>query len=103
MKYIFISEEHEDFVTLGWKLKGCSGMDPLSGMAVAHDCMEHFPKVGQADGVAEEFMALGAALWIRGDTGYWANNYHTPGANIGADARDIFSHIIHENYSFNAP
>ena len=44
MKYEFIAEEHEEFGMLGWKLKDCPGMGPLTGITVAHDILEHFSR-----------------------------------------------------------
>ena len=50
-------------------------------------------------------MALGASLWIRGDTGYFQKNgnIHPPSVHIATDIPNIFSHILDEGYSFPPP
>lgn len=80
----FKKAEHEDFGTYGWLLEGApSTYVPLSGMGIAHDVLEHL--VGDTGTIEEELMALGAALYIRGDGGYWNKSYHSPGVHIGSD------------------
>jgi len=59
-RYTFEVAEHEEYGSLGFKPSWYPKGDPLGGMAVAHDILEHFPK---DDGSAEgEYMALGASL-----------------------------------------
>ncbi len=99
MKFIFECAEHEEFGSLGWKLKGASGMDPLGGMAVAHDCLEHFTA---EDGVHHEFMALGASLFVRGPYYYSRKGRYesNPGVHIASDLPGILHHVQNEGYSF---
>mgnify|MGYP001599717771 CR=1 FL=1 len=79
--YTFEVAEHEEFRTLGFKPSWYPKGDPLGGIGVAHDILEHFPK---DDGSAEgEYMALGASLWIRGHAGYYQNG--TAAENIASD------------------
>lgn len=66
---------HEEYGSLGFRPKWMPNADPLSGVAVAHDALEHFP---DDDGSTEaELMALGASMYIRGDgTGYYGRTGH---------------------------
>jgi hypothetical protein len=83
--YRFTVAEHEEFGGLGFKPSWYPHGDPLGGMAVAHDILEHFPN---DDGGAEgEFLALGAALYIRGDTGYFqrSGNVNEAKVHIASD------------------
>lgn len=61
-------------------------------MAVAHDILEHFPGGGEAP--HDEFMALGAGVFVRGIPGYFQNQ--TPADNLCSDFPEIFSHIHYE-------
>ncbi len=79
--YTFTVAEHREFGTLGFKPSWYPQGDPLGGMVVAHDILEHFPK---DDGSAEgEYQALGAALYLRGTGGYGWNG--TAEENIASD------------------
>jgi hypothetical protein len=83
--YRFTVAEHEEFGSLGFKPSWYPHGDPLGGMAVAHDILEHFPN---DDGGAEgEFLALGAALYIRGETGYFQRhgNVNPPEVHLSAE------------------
>jgi hypothetical protein len=93
MRFTFIAEEHEEFGLPGWRQKGQPGFDPLMGMAVAHDALEHF-RDGD-DSIEDELQALGAALYIRGNGGYWMNA--TPGVHIGSDLPEIIGHHVFED------
>ena len=55
--------EHEDFGGMGWKPDWQPDFDPLGGMAVAHDIMEHFPD--DDGGLAGELQAFGAMYLVR--------------------------------------
>lgn len=84
-RYKFTVAEHADYGTLGFKPSWYPAGDPLGGMAVAHDILEHFPK---DDGSAEgEYQALGAALWIRGESGYFQRqgNVNSPEVHLASD------------------
>lgn len=83
---------------LGWRLKSRPGYDPLQGMAVAHDVLEHFPD--STDSIADEFQALGASLWLRGETGYDRRGGDFPAGNLAAEFLDIFIHRESEGYAF---
>jgi hypothetical protein len=62
--YIFVCAKHEEYGSLGWKLKGKPHFEPFGGLTVAHDILEHFPSDdGTAGGECE---ALGASFHVRG-------------------------------------
>jgi hypothetical protein len=95
----FVCEENENFGMNGWRQADKPHFDPLMGLTVAHDILEHFPNGTESP--ADEFQALGAAYFIRGETGYMQRNgnINPPAKHIASDFPDIFQHIIHENMS----
>lgn len=100
----FLYQIHEEYGSPGWLQKAMPGYDPLGGMAVAHDCLEHFP--GGTDAAHDEFQALGASLFIRGESDYYAQKRQgnsNPGSNVGSDIPEVIRHIIHEGTAFNDP
>lgn len=60
----FVCEEHQDYGILGWREIDKDHFEPLAGIAVAHDCLEHFPDDGPA--IEHEIQAFGAMLHVRG-------------------------------------
>lgn len=68
--YTFRVEENDEYGFTGLILEEApSSYYPLTGMGIAHDILEHFPK---DEGTEEdELLALGAALYIRGNGNYW--------------------------------
>ncbi len=60
----FVCEEHEEYGSLGWREKDKPHFAPFQGLAVAHDCLEHFPDDGPE--IEHEMQALGAGLHVRG-------------------------------------
>jgi len=90
--YEFVCETHEDYGSLGWRLKKFSGFDPLDGMAVAHDCLEHFPDLDTS--LDAEFMALGAAMLIRGETGYDRRGGDAHINNIVSEYPNLFGYFM---------
>ena len=55
----------------GWIPNWLPNADPVVGVIAAHDILEHLPK-GDC-GAEDEFMALGACYYIRGETGYFTH------------------------------
>lgn len=98
MKHVFVCEEHKEFGGLGWRLESQPDFDPLSGMAVAHDILEHFPNGDESP--SDEFQALGASLLIRGEGGFFV--FSSPGENIGADLPEIMRHVVHKNMGLSS-
>ena len=68
----FAFAEHEEHGTKGWKPDWIPGGEPLTGIGVAHDVMEHW--TNQSGSWNDELVALGAALFVRGDGGWFAAN-----------------------------
>lgn len=95
--YVFECAEHEDFGTLGWRLKGNSNADPLQGMAVAHDILEHAPNGDM--GVEDELMALGASFYVR----KYTTNMHSLGANVASDIPEVLRHAKYEGMGLRDP
>lgn len=65
----FVCEEHEDHGENGWKPVWMPNADPLWGMAIPHDMLEH-PAKCIGNPFEDELMAHGAIYWLRGET-YW--------------------------------
>ena len=95
--WVFECAEHSDFGTNGWKLKGQTNADPLQGMAVAHDILEHAPNGDM--GVEDEMIALGASLYVREFT----TNMHSLGANCSPDVREVLAHAWYEDFGLRDP
>lgn len=64
----FTCKMHADHGTLGWVMNTMPHFDPVPGMAVAHDCLEHLTRRVGFEG---EMEAFGVALFIRHGGGYW--------------------------------
>ena len=98
---LFDCKTHEDYDSLGWVMCKKSYFDPAQGRQVAHDLLEEFPR-GQ-DQPHDEFMALGAAIWGRGQGGYF--QYRSAAYNIAGDFTFAIGHAFNEDgyYLRNAP
>lgn len=79
--YVFECAEHEEFGSNGWKLLGSRNADPLGGMAVAHDILEHEPNGDM--GVEDELKALGASIYVR----------QSLGVNTGTVLPEVLGHV----------
>lgn len=66
-----------------------SDFNYLDGMGVAHDLLEHFPS--DKGTIEDEFMALGAMLYVRGDD-YFAQkgNRYSALENMASDFPNLF-------------
>ena len=80
---------------LGLRPSNIPGFDPVPPPMVVHDLLEHFP--GEAFDGHAEFLAQGAAIWLRHEGGYWSfkgGDMHS----IAADAfLMLFHYIINKN------
>lgn len=109
MKVKFICEKHEETGEKGWRKADEPGFDPLGGMGVAHDVLEHF--ADSTDSPADEFQALGASFFVRREHYYhykypYASFGRTvcPGENVASgDLVEIANHIIHERMPLAEP
>ncbi len=99
----FMIEKHEDSGTIGVRPIDMPHADPLSGMAAAHDMLEHFPS--DDGGIEDEFQALGAAVYVRGIPGYFAQRArgHDAAENIGSEFPELFRHWAHEGFCMRRP
>jgi len=90
----FVVEEHEEQGNIGMRPLDMPNADPLSGMAVAHDLLEHFPNDNGS--VEHEFMALGALLYVRGEDYFSINgSYNTdPAVHIASDFVEQYYYLI---------
>jgi hypothetical protein len=95
-QYTFTVEEHEEYGVLGFTPTWYPAGEPLGGVAVAHDILEHFP--GDDGSPEGEYQALGACLYIRGDE-YFHRLGKTSSAaeNIAADLPLIWETLRHRD------
>ncbi len=63
MKYPLMIERHPEYDNIGFKLIGREWADPVEGLGLAHDVLEHARK--DTGTIEEEFSALGASLYVR--------------------------------------
>jgi hypothetical protein len=90
----FTLETHEEYGEIGLRPSNEPNADPLGGMSTAHDMLEHMP--GADFGVADELIAFGAILYVRGKTGWWAHQGRyicDPVDNMVAEMPEILRHI----------
>lgn len=84
----FVAAMHEEFGNLGlaptWMSDG--QRDPLTGMGVAHDILEH----GSRD--VCEWQGLGGAVYVRAGTGYFASRRGNPDPadNLSAEFTNLY-------------
>lgn len=92
MRYTFTCAEHEEYGHLGWKLSNMPAFDPLGGMGVAHDVLEH--RRGD-DSTTGELMALGVSMHVRGSDYYaMKGRIHTrPSYHMSGEIGALFCHI----------
>lgn len=100
----FVCERHDEWGTLGWRPEFMPG-DPYPAMAVAHDVLEHLP--GDDGGAEAEFSALGAAVYVRGETGWFYStfpgNVNSAEQHISSDFRDIMQRVRSGEQTLRAP
>ena len=99
----FKLDEHEEYGTLGFKPIDMPHADPLQGMAVVHDVLEHFPN--DDGGVEAELMALGAMFRVRGEAFFAARGCadFDPAEHCAADFGELRHHIEAEGFSLIKP
>lgn len=105
MTYTFNCAMHKEFGTLGWQGDMLDVFEPVEGMGVAHDILEHgYHK--QANMAFEELMALGATQYTRANGLYWykenpmqnRRGKHPFVHNVGSDLYSIMRYYLeHHN------
>lgn len=77
-----VYEENQDTGLQGLVIpKHRDWMDPTNGLGIAHDIFEHSPN--DSGTVEEEFMALGAMIFVREGNGYFSQYGNSCGQAIG--------------------
>jgi hypothetical protein len=66
----FVCKEHREAGYSGWRPSWMPHFDPMEGVGVAHDTLEHL--VSDDGTVEAEFKAFGGILWLRGGSGWFA-------------------------------
>lgn len=100
----FTIEEHEDYGEIGFRPSDMPNADPLGGMAIPHDLLEHGPD--DDGGVEAELRALGACYWLRHESGFTEyRNRHYRGAAeaLGGDFPELFRHTANEGFDLGDP
>ena len=97
----FVVEEHEEYGMNGLRPVDCPTFDPLTGMAVAHDMLEHPP--GDTGEVSEELMAFGASLVTRYLGGYWSHQTGNVEENWDSDVSNILQYVENKGNALQAP
>ena len=70
LTYSFDHKEWDEVGGMGWLIHGApKQFNPVSGMGVAHDILEHHKD--DTGELHNELMAFGAMYRVRGETGYW--------------------------------
>jgi len=96
MRYQFTVREDEEFGGQGLKLNGLDWISPTSGMGAAHDMLEHFP--GDNGTMEEEMMALGAMLFVRGETyNGMIGGLYSVAENMASDFRNFNDYFQADN------
>jgi hypothetical protein len=90
-RFVFSCAEHEDYGIKGWRPDWFPGADPVVGMGVAHDCLEH--RASKTGPLNEEMMALGAMMFIRGGGGYFSWKAETANQWWQNGAADFEDHV----------
>lgn len=81
----FTVKEHEEYGSIGLQpdwVGNQAMVEPIGGMGAAHDILEH--PINGIGGAENEFMALGAMYWIRGQNNWWAR---------GGNVRKVEEHM----------
>jgi hypothetical protein len=81
----------------GWQVQEIPGFHPVPSLMVPHDLIEHEP--GSASTPEEEFKAIGTALYLRGETGFFPTNGlgNFTDAMIAGAIEPLFFHVLNGN------
>lgn len=92
-RFKFTCAEHSEYGSLGWRIANMPAFDPLGGMGVAHDILEHWPN---DDSTTGELQALGASMVVRDFEQYYAERGQlepSPGRNFSIEVADLIIKI----------
>ncbi|MFP3609231.1 hypothetical protein SB778_03840 [Paraburkholderia sp. SIMBA_050] len=88
----FVLKEHRETGFVGWRPSWLPHFDPMEGLGVAHDTLEH---MGRDKGtVEEEFMAFGAIVWIR-EGGGWFQRHSPHQPDVATQMEGDFAENAH--------
>lgn len=97
MKTTFTYAEHKEYGHWGWLDKSKPHFEPITGIGVIHDVVEHFP--GGDGGIEDELQAFGAMWLIRGQNGLFLNGLGMPAYNTGSQiVGNSFDDIYRASY-----
>lgn len=91
--YLFECAHHADLWFDGWKQLSKSFVDPVPGMGVAHDILEHSPT--EKGSVEEEIIALGCSIYVRDFGSYYSlkGNVNPIEKHIASDFIEFVRHL----------
>jgi hypothetical protein len=92
MRWTFDCAMHKDYGFKGWKLTNMPAFDPVTGLGVAHDILEHRRN---DDSTTGELMALGAMIHVRGEDYFYRKNlvYTSPSYHLYSELGDLMLKI----------
>lgn len=98
----FAYEQDEEYGFNGWKPKWMRNANSMDGLGVAHDVMEHIGDIDKSTGAENEFMALGAMIYTRGEAGYFGNFTDTI-TQFAYEFVQILPRIVHGSETLRNP
>ena len=107
MKYTIEIVENERYGDIGARLSDMEVSEPSTGIAIAHDILEHNIH-GNWNECQEELMAFGAIMYVRGES-YFYERYPLQilrgrdviSCNLESDIISIYDYYLHYKYSHN--
>jgi hypothetical protein len=101
---LFDVREHPEWGSMGLRMQGKPHFEPLTGMAIPHDLLEHFPDDNGT--LEDELQALGASLYVRDGSSYYAqagSMYRDPSVHIASDMRMQARNYVDRSYLLRDP
>lgn len=88
-----VCEEHEDYGSLGLIPEDApSTFEPLTGMGIVHDIIEHVHGGPDMGSLHDEMKAFGVAHWGRGQGDYWRRT--NPATRVPSAPENTHSEIV---------
>lgn len=90
----FIFENNDETGDDGWRPSWLAGADPINGMGLAHDMLEH--RLRDDGSVNHELIAFGATWWIRSLSGWFSYNrpYTSAEYQLYASFPNVFEQVV---------